>query len=230
MGAVEGIVEKDGMLLPSPVASRSVTTVAARLIVVTIVVLASMAPARADLIGTGRLVAPEIVGVSGTNTFGLLSVIVGSAVLFSEVFNVGDPNRDITLVTNPAFGLGAVLTNGTDDWFGFSATTTFGAGASGGLGLSESMVFAGSLGLNGVDFLGSTIDRVELMIANPLSVPGRDPNGDGQWLDFNIDASIRIYGTTAAVSEPSAPILFALCLFLGLAFAHRGRVRPMRLS
>ena len=99
-----------------------------------------------------------------------------------------------------------LLTNGTND---FVASATF--AVPGGSGFSAPWTeqrFATYPGANGVwDFSGAQITRVVMRVDRALlEVPGSNPNGDGNWTDFNFSHTLLIYGV---VPEPASALWLA---------------------
>jgi hypothetical protein len=82
------------------------------------------------------------------------------------------------------------------------------------IGLSESHFFLG-MAPNGIDLQGYLIDSATLSINSLIfDVPGRNPNGDGYWIDYEIDMSLSF------VPEPAT-----VCL---LGFGALGLLRKRR--
>ena len=99
--------------------------------------------------------------------------------------------------TDPQFAaFVANLTNGIDNTIVFNSS-------SGGSGSSESGIFGGVLGGNGIDLAGFQIDKVGLRV-DSLSIvsPGSDPNGNGEWTNTSGQISFLFEGVRA-VPEPS---------------------------
>jgi hypothetical protein len=74
----------------------------------------------------------------------------------------------------------------------------------------ESQVFASDpLGTGGVDLSGLRIDRIGFRLGQiALDSPGSNPNGDGVWTDYRVDATLIIEGEP--LPEPGAVSLLGL--------------------
>lgn len=101
----------------------------------------------------------------------------------------------VNAASNPDFAAAvAFLTNGVDDFtrllIGFPP-----AGATGGSS-TESVAFGGGiLGNYNPDLKGASITGVSVVLKRVvLTTPGRDPNGDGNWTDHDIDVRLVITG------------------------------------
>jgi len=70
---------------------------------------------------------------------------------------------------------------------------------------------------DGVDLEGYLIDNVTRTISVELETPGSDPNGDGQWTDFEVTTLFEIYGQP--IPEPTTTAL----VVGGLLILHRRR-------
>jgi hypothetical protein len=119
-----------------------------------------------------------------------------------------------------------LLTNGQDDFFTPMISTVInnGPGATAEASpIPESQVLITTFAhLSGVpDLAGAQIDRITLMFPNPLSSPGSDPNGDGNWTDFIFRPTLSVYGVRP-VPEPSTAALL-LCGLIAMAFVARTR-------
>lgn len=77
---------------------------------------------------------------------------------------------------------------------------------------------------NGIDLEGFRIDYFTLTVTSATLVsPGADPNGDGNWTDFDIPYVLTIHG--ALVPEPSSASLLGSAGVLGLLPLVRARRR-----
>lgn len=140
--------------------------------------------------------------------------------LASELFAIDSPNFTTTFLTGPTFDvLVRLLTNGVNDQLGWTISGSMGGTSS---GVSEAAFFAGNPDVvNGIDFAGSTIDRIDFSVNNKIASPGSDPNHDGMWTDWNFGLSMNIYGTSA-VPEPSNILLVLTALVAVLFIRRRG--------
>ena len=121
--------------------------------------------------------------------------------------------------TDPQFAaFVANLTNGIDNTLVFNTSNA-------GSGSTESGIFGGVLGGNGVDLAGFQIDKVGLRV-DSLSIvsPGSNPNGDGQWTDTSGQISFLFEGVRA-VPEPSTCALALAGLTCGGYLVRRRRKR-----
>jgi hypothetical protein len=148
------------------------------------------------------------------------------APLAGELFTINSPNSTTSYDKGPTFDLLVrLLTNGENDQLGWTVSGSMGGASS---GVSESAYFAGSPGVvNGIDFAGSAIDRVDFSVINKIASPGRDPNQDGMWTDWNFGLSLNIYGTSA-VPEPSNIVLVLTALAAVLFIRRRTGLIPSR--
>jgi len=98
--------------------------------------------------------------------------------------------------TDPDFDfMASMLTNGANDEIAFF---TLGSAH----GWNDYLLAGGD-----IDFYGYTITSISLTVDFlSLTSPGRNPNGDGIWTDFNYDVTYKVWG----VPEPST--LFPLAL------------------
>jgi hypothetical protein len=99
--------------------------------------------------------------------------------------------------TDPQFAaFVANLTNGIDNDLVFNS-------AGSGSGATESGIFGGVIGGNGIDLAGFQIDKIGLRV-DSLSIvsPGSDPNEDGQWTTTSGQISFLFDGVRT-VPEPS---------------------------
>lgn len=140
--------------------------------------------------------------------------------LFDDVFAVnGDAGLlyTATSVSEPNFAaFTALLTDGIDQRIGYNTST-------GGTDRFESFFFGAGSSLNGIDFQGFSISRYELFIDQAsIESPGSDPNADGNWTDYDVSATFRIFGeqnSANVVPEPATMILFGTGI--AGAFARR---------
>jgi len=148
--------------------------------------------------------------------------------LAGELFTIESPNSTTAFDNGPTFDvLVRLLTNGVNDQFSWSISGSMGGSSS---GLSEAAYFAGSQGTaNGIDFAGSTIDRIEFSVVNKIASPGNDLNHDGIWTDWNFDLSMNIYGTSA-VPEPSNIALMLTALATVPLIRRRNRFKGIARS
>lgn len=115
--------------------------------------------------------------------------------LFLRDLTSADKGVEIRIdATSPeAFGPGIeILTNGTDDMVGILSI-----GTSGGSGHrnSESRMLTKRAPLPGPDLAGATISHIIVrVIRSTVLVPGRDLNGDGDWVDFDFVLELQIFG------------------------------------
>jgi hypothetical protein len=148
------------------------------------------------------------------------------APLAGELFTINSPNSTTTFQTGPTFdALVRLMTNGVNDQLGWTTSGSMGGASS---GVSEAVYFAGSPGVaNGIDFAGSTIDRIDFSVINKVASPGSDPNRDEIWTDWNFGLSMNIYGTSA-VTEPSDVVLVLTALAAVLFIRQRTGLMPSR--
>ena len=106
----------------------------------------------------------------------------------------GDAGRELaaTAATDADFlRVVATLTNGQEDTVVYRFA---GAGGSS-VGTPESNLIESVQGPGGTDLAGFEIALITFEITS-LSIvsPGRDPNGDGNWTDHDLQGVIRIWG------------------------------------
>lgn len=102
----------------------------------------------------------------------------------------------------------SMLTNGIDEEVYMVSTIVIGGGSftSG----SESEKFV-KIGFDADDFAGYEIQSIALKLNSMTIVsPGSNPNGDGQWTDFTINADLQVHG----VPEPATFLLLGLGVML----------------
>lgn len=185
--------------------------------------------ASAALIGSGSVEYgfgyAQLPDAQGEPVVTTVSVVLSGATehaeLSNEGFAVGSPDFTTTFLSGATFdALVQILTNGQDDSLSWFMTNYAGGVSSGTL---ESFFFAGSTNLlNGIDFAGSTIDRIDFSIFNESASPGDDPNGDGVWTDWNFRIAMDVYGPTS-IPEPASAVL-ALVALGGLTSVRRRAV------
>jgi len=99
------------------------------------------------------------------------------------------------------------LTDGVESWvlLGFTSQYLSAQGA-----VDETQLFSNDpLGTGGVDLAGFRIDRIGYRLDQLLiESPGSDPNGDGNWTDMTVRATLLVEGE--AVPEPGAAALAAI--------------------
>lgn len=97
---------------------------------------------------------------------------------------------------NPSFEAAvALLTNGTDDRIGLSRSGVSPPPGGGGESTMESAWIAGSPGAIPPDFAGAEITHVLVHVDRAdVQVPGRDPAGDGEWIDFDLAFRVEVWG------------------------------------
>ncbi len=134
--------------------------------------------------------------------------------LFNLILSAADVGKTFTVATEPGFADAVgLLTNGINDNINYVIVGLDGPGPIG--SVSEAALFFGDdTGARGIDFSGATIDDIRLTL-NTLSfaTPGSDLNGDGNWTDTTLHATVAV---TGAVPLPTSALLLASCLF-GLA-------------
>lgn len=60
-------------------------------------------------------------------------------------------------------------------------------------GLESQLFFPAAAGISKIDFQGDEIESITLWLrALTLEIPGKDPNKDGIWTDFQISATIFV--------------------------------------
>jgi hypothetical protein len=98
------------------------------------------------------------------------------------------------------------VTNGTPDVLGWFANWE-GMGLGSG-GLPETDLFFGDAsGAHGIDLTGLVIDEFRLTLdAFYYRTPGIDLNGDGNWTDYSILATLQIFGQGIPVSPLPMPV------------------------
>ncbi len=103
--------------------------------------------------------------------------------------------RQINASNNPDYQAAiAILTNGVDD-FGQDFFSLVGGGAVGGNQRESSYLNGGILGNYDPDLSGAQITGVTVVFKRvQFDTPGSDPNSDGIWTDFTIDARVVLMG------------------------------------
>lgn len=97
---------------------------------------------------------------------------------------------------NPSFEAAvALLTNGTDDRIGLSRSGVLPPPSGGGVSVMESAWIAGSAGATPPDFEDAGITHVLVHVDRAdVQAPGRDPAGDGEWIDFDLAFRVEVWG------------------------------------
>jgi hypothetical protein len=133
---------------------------------------------------------------AGTNTASdsmNLSLSVGSSPLEQTIFDVRVTNTDessrftVSGASNPDFAaVAAVLTNGSDDQMRMGVSVV--GGDNGYLTTNESTWLNGGLtGDYDPDLMGAEITSIIVHLdLIEIDSPGSDPNGNGQWTDFQL--------------------------------------------
>ena len=179
----------------------------------------------AQLLGTwGSTSAPDYVsgvvgvgtGVRGPFFFGGSGTPFSGPGLFEDVvMTPADLGRRFvaTPANDPDFDtVVAWLTNGQDDFAG-NCEVLFPSGSGGGRALTESYFATVPGGSGRWDFTGCRIESIAMHVEQALLIsPGRNPNHDGNWTDFNFARALEFYGSP--IPEPGVGSL--LCL--GLAW------------
>jgi hypothetical protein len=103
--------------------------------------------------------------------------------------------RQINASNNPDYQAAiAILTNGVDD-HGRVLFSIPAAGSVGGEGSESSYIKGGILGNFDPDLSGAEITGLTVVFKRvQIDTPGSDPNSDGNWTDFVIDARVVITG------------------------------------
>lgn len=97
-----------------------------------------------------------------------------------------------------------MLTNGIDEEVYMSSTIVVGGGSFTHGAESEKFI---KIGFDAPDFAGYEIQSIALKLnAMTIVSPGSNPNGDGNWTDFTIDADLEIYG----VPEPATLVMLGM--------------------
>jgi len=195
---------------------------------------ATIALVAVGLSGVGKTAKSEIIAMWQQNlNSGRYGIFTDVPVEFGDVVSYfdSDPslhwlltNSDVGQTiyrdaTDPQFAaFVANLTNGIDNTLVFN---TSGAGS----GSTESGIFGGVLGGNGIDLAGFQIDKVGLRV-DSLSIvsPGSNPNGDGQWTTTSGQFSFLFEGVSA-VPEPSTYAMALAGLACGGYVVFRRRTR-----
>jgi hypothetical protein len=148
--------------------------------------------------------------------------------LVGELFAIDSPSFMASFQTGPTFDtLVRLLTNGVNDQLGWNVSGNMGGTSS---GVSEAAYFAGSPSVaNGIDFAGSSIDRIDFSVINKIASPGSDPNHDAIWTDWNFGLSMSIYGTSA-VPEPANIVLVLTGLAAALSIRRRDNATAVHAS
>ncbi len=149
---------------------------------------------------------------------------ITNAVYDTYAFTTNDVGRVfyLTAAEDPDFTvLAANLVNGQPDRIGYTWSYYPIPPGFPGTQQYEAYMLAGSPFLtNGIDLQGTVIDRFALRIDDLyLDIPGRDPNGDGNWTDLRFSVTLFIEGHV--IPEPSTVLLFMLGGALVFMFKRR---------
>lgn len=100
---------------------------------------------------------------------------------------------------NPSFeDAVALLTNGRDDRIGVARSGALPPPSGGGRSVMESEWIAGSPGAIPPDFAGAEITHVLVHVDRAdVEIPGRDPSGNGEWIDFDLAFRVEVWGRPA---------------------------------
>ena len=112
----------------------------------------------------------------------------------------------------------ALATNGAPDPMNFMLEYEDGQ-AGYGLEWEEDSLYSAA-----VDLAGYDIWYFELIMNVVIAAPGRDPNGDGVWVDRNEYWTFNVYGAPTAIPVPAAVYLFGSGLIGLLGFARKRSV------
>ena len=192
---------------------------------VSLVVSSLVSPSHAALLGSGSAsigFGSSVIGGEVAVNLDLGGATIG-AHLFSGVFQLGSPDQLVVIDSGSLLSdVTAILTNGVDDVFAHNLNSFLAGGTS--AGRPESLFFAGSPSAqNGIDFAGSSIEKIELHVLNRMASPGSNPNGDGNWTDYNFDVRLDVVGVSA-VPEPSSIVM----MLVGLVVVSLARIRGRR--
>lgn len=169
-----------------------------------------------DPAGLMTVHAPEVLGDIEVGTSGgtISSTLVLSVSLWVGVdrpgeettrlpvfgFAISSADEGTTIrvdrTTNPSFDAAVeLLTNGADDRIGLSRSGVQPPPAGGGVSTMESTWIAGSPGAIPPDFAGAEITHVFVHVDRAdVQAPGSDPNGDGEWIDFDLAVRVEVWG------------------------------------
>lgn len=199
-----------------------------RMLTFLVSLIASMlvTPSHAALLGSGNAnigTGASLIGGEMAVNLDLGSLTIG-AHLFSGVFQLGSPDQSIIIDSGPLLSdVTAILTNGVDDVFAYNLNSFLAGGTS--AGRPESLFFAGSPNVqNGIDFAGSSIEKIELHVINRISSPGSNPNGNGIWTDYYFDVRLDVFGVSPVPEPSSFGLLLTGLTVVSLTQRRRRRV------
>jgi hypothetical protein len=135
------------------------------------------------------IAAAESAGESAAANVTVVDVRVGNA--------DDGTTKTINASNNPDFQQAvAILTNGTDDYAVGSVSLALGPRPPPSMGWRESAsINGGLLGNYNPDLQGAEITSVALVLRQvQITSPGSDPNGDGNWTEYTLDARLVIMG------------------------------------
>jgi WD40 repeat protein/photosystem II stability/assembly factor-like uncharacterized protein len=149
-------------------------------------------------------------GGSTIHTKAAILVQIGSSPVFDLALVPADAGRILSLDSGPVFDAAvASLTDGQDSPMNLRSGVPNGVFGNS-HNASESAFFGGSL-RGRVDFAGFDIRSLELRIDEvTLDTPGEDPNGDGQWTDYWVRATLTVYGVHSEAPSRRTPTAVAL--------------------
>lgn len=137
-------------------------------------------------------------------------VFKGEGTLFEDVVIYSGETRvdTITWGDDPDFPIYVeLITDGVDWWLydlGRYAGGLF--GGTGQFDLESARLDIIDPGHGGVDLEGYQVESITRTLTVLLDSPGGDPNGDGNWTDYDISGVFEFYGT---IPEPSSLVLVA---------------------
>lgn len=100
------------------------------------------------------------------------------------------------------------ITNGIDDWisFGFYWPDNIGLVNASWSSISESSFFNGATP-NGIDLEGCSVESVIITVdLLEFDIPGTNPNGDGEWVDYGVELTIKFIPGLEEPIVPPTPI------------------------
>src|SRR4051812_20244880 len=133
----------------------------------------------------------------------------GNATIFDSFFFTTNQVGQVFSLdqsVDPSFNLFiSRLTNGTNDLLTIVSKVS-GGGIAGANTLESTFLTTPPAGGNGIDLAGFSIQRIDLSL-NQLNIssPGSNPNHNGIWTDYSIQATLSFIGSP--VPEPSCPAL-----------------------